>query len=377
MGWIRALFGRLFNIKQATRDSSVQPASKPHKQPGRQKQPASQQHDSAPESMDTVGWLLQHISVPRTPQAVLNPARPPALDRQVRGRLQATVSQIPPMPEIWHSVQQILQDSDASATQMGNCIAKDPVLTARILTLCNTAGFAGPAAAELTNINLAIARLGMDTTATILFQTLAPELGGSEYKHAVMRNIWFHAQAISRLCRILSEAAENSDRHAAALAGVLHDIGKLVMVHGESESALQQLQQRIGDGADALAAEHEMFGYTHIDAGMMLALHWRLPPYVKQLIALHHHPDAVDSVHLPEKMRPLMLTLHTAHLILQHQMQRAEDEAETALWQGHQRRGRDDLFGFVRDELHVPTGSSPFYANLCSEIDRLQMDLSQ
>jgi len=82
------------------------------------------------------------------------------------------------MPEIWHRVQEILQQNDASASDLGQCVDQDPVLTAQILKVCNSSAYAG--GAEISNIPLAIARLGLDETSCIIFRSLAPDLGGDD-----------------------------------------------------------------------------------------------------------------------------------------------------------------------------------------------------
>ncbi len=372
MSWFSDFFGKLFGR------SGSQPVPAPDKRRRvRQAAPAKVVVDAG--SGTTLGQVFRFQGVSDLPKDRLRPANAPAIAADVRERLRAQISRIPPMPEIWQRVQQVLQQPDASASDLAQCVCEDPILTARILTVCNSAIYASQRTSEITNINLAIARLGLEESSSIIFQTLAPQLGGSDYKRAAVRHLWFHSRAISRLASILAEPSGTPDRHTAALAGMLHDIGKLVMVHIESEEDLLLLKQRLDEGADALASEYALFGYTHIDAGIMLALHWHLPRYVKSMIQMHHHPDALDADQLPADMRALTMTLHASHLILNHLDAEAKVGAkqvdagdQTAIWQYHQRHVRKDTAGFIHTALEIPLASSSLYDNICSEVTRLR-----
>ncbi|MDQ6965889.1 MAG: HDOD domain-containing protein, partial [Mariprofundaceae bacterium] len=185
--------------------------------------------------------------------------------------MQKAVQSIPPIPEIWQEIQRILQQPDASAGDLGHCISRDPVLTAKVLKVCNSAAYSGRAAHTISDVPVAVARMGISEAAAIIFMSLVPELGGSSAARQEVRLIWMHSQIIGLLSGLLAEKAEQMERSGAALNGMLHDIGKLVMLHIEDAESLAQLKKAIEAGMTELQAEHEVFGYTHIDAGMMLA----------------------------------------------------------------------------------------------------------
>jgi len=371
VSWFGRFFGKLFGSKK------VQPAPVSSALQRKKKPVHIESSDTVPSDIvyaeHTLGWLLGNSppGLARTNKYDLE--NPPNIDPDVLSRIRTHIRHIPPMPEIWHQVQDILQQADASAGDLGQCVAQDPVLTARILTVCNSSMYAAHNNAEITNIRLAIARLGLNEACNIIFHSLAPDLGGSAYKKTEIRQIWFHSQAIATLSRLLSEPSSKLDRHTASLAGMLHDIGKLVMLHVESEPQLSRLMTRISQGAGELDAEYEEFGYTHIDAGMMLALHWRLPKAVQQMIALHHHPDTVRIGSLPDNEQPLMATLQAAHLILQHNMDDACDREQLSIWRSHRRRCRDDLAQYVQNALNMPLDSHALLTQLQAEIERLKL----
>jgi len=327
---------------------------------------------------DTLGYLLKNSPAAMPGVHAYDLQKPPPLAKGAREYLQARIYKIPPMPEIWHRVQEILQQDGASASDLGKCIAKDPVLTARILKVCNSSMYAGANSAEVSNIPLAIARIGLDEASSIIFRSLAPDLGGSEQSKLEIRHIWFHSQAIAMLSRVLTEASGQLSRHEATLIGMLHDIGKLVILHIATDQQLNQLKDHIDSGMLSLAAEQEVLGYTHIDAGMMLALHWKLPKQVQQSISFHHHPTAIKAASLPESLRYAMLTLHIAHLMLQYHVQpdghkHEEYRQSVSIWQSHQRSSLHDTLRFAQQHMSITLDSESLYKDNMAEIERLKL----
>jgi len=331
---------------------------------------------------NTLGYVLKNSPAVSTNMHTYNLQNPPPLHKEACKQLQLNINRIPPMPEIWHRVQDILQQDDASASDLGKCIANDPVLTAKILQVCNSSIYAGASGEEVSNIPLAIARLGLDETSSIIFRSLAPDLGESEQHKMEIRHIWFHSQAIAMLSRILAEPSRHLNRHDATLMGMLHDIGKLVILHIEPEQQLGRLKAMIDKGMSSLASEQEVLGYTHIDAGRILALHWRLPKLVQQSIAFHHHPAAIKAANIPASLRHAMLTLHVAHLILQYHIESEDNAGErlnsnqpenTSVWQSHQRTCLHDTLRFVQQEMLISLDRESLLRQMMVEIQRLKL----
>jgi len=386
VGWLRNLFAKLFGRQQA----DVQPQRPTPKVKHRNKKNTTRgpSEIKAEYQPQTLGFLLKHRPQPMPGEQAYDLNKPPEIAGDARDHLESRINQIPPMPEIWHRVQEILQQDDASAGDLGQCVAQDPVLTAQILKVCNSSAYAGADSAEVSNIPLAIARLGLDEASSIIFRSLAPDLGGSEQRKTEIRHIWFHSQAIAMVSRILAEPSHHLSRHDATLMGMLHDIGKLVVLHIASEAQLNRLKIMIDKGVSSLAAEHASLGYTHIDAGMMLALHWQLPRHVQRSIAFHHHPAVMNADQIPESVRHAMLVLHAAHLILQHhgysdglanelsKKQTEEPSKSTSIWHAHQRTCLHDTLRFMQQDMLISLESESFYEQIEADIKRLKLSFS-
>jgi len=366
MSFFSKLFGGLFNKKSP----QVQPLNSKVKN----KVAASNtenQDTNYPEN--TLGYLLKETSKNVYKTYNHNFLNPPKLSTDVLQKLKKCIYEIPPMPEIWHKIQNILQQADSSASDLGACIAQDPILTAQVLKVCNSSAYGAKNSSEITNIPLAIARLGLDEVSTIIFRSLAPDMGASALARKEVNYIWFHSQAIASLIRVLAESSGKVPRHEANLLGMLHDIGKLVILHGESEATLAKLKASMEAGVSSLDAEHAVLAYTHIDAGMMLALHWKFPTYIQHVISHHHHPDVVKPVDLPENTKHSIMTLHIAHLVLQHHMSSLDDDSNASIWTCHKRSCQQAALVFGRDQLLLPLDKPSFYQHLQLEIERVKL----
>ncbi|MDX8404749.1 MAG: HDOD domain-containing protein [Mariprofundus sp.] len=306
-------------------------------------------------------WLMDRVAVPAGDAEPL-----PDVSKTTLKRLARHIKTIPPMPEIWNEIQALLQQPGRSASDFGRCIERDPVLTAHMLTICNSAAYAGISHSVVTNIPLAVARLGLKESTTLLFQLLVPDLGNGQ-NHRHIRHIWFHAQAVAALSRLLAEPAQFKDRAEVSLYAMLHDIGKLVILHIEPEAKLDALRAMIAAGKASLSAEHETLGYTHIDAGMLLALHWHLPRHVRQFIGQHHQIDEQDVSAMPESAMVNQL----AHLVLQQLV--ADDQPQgDGIWQAHYRHSGPDDIRVLIERLCLPADSSVFYNQLKDAVEHLK-----
>ena len=367
MSWLGDLFGKLFGIHGGDQANAGNAR-------GTKKTPCETVSTSSAWNgtfrKHSLGDVLSHSPEFKSESPSYDLQQPPKLSSGVLKKLRAQIEQIPVMPEIWQQVQDILQQPDSSARDLGVCVAQDPILTAHILKICNSSIYAAVGSAQVSNIPLAIARLGLDEASHIIFQALAPDLGASERNKREIRALWFHCQAIAMLSRELAEPADGVSRHEVSLIGMMHDIGKLVILHIEPEPRLEALKTAIDQGVPALAAEHEILGYSHIDAGMMLALHWKLPKHVQYFMSFHHHLTACKIEAVPDDLQYSMLVLQVSHLILQHELLPDPDNA--MIWQHHQRTRMADTIPCIQQYLQTPLDSPSFYAQIQSDITRLK-----
>ncbi len=293
----------------------------------------------------------------------------PALSKEVLGRLKVAISTIPPLPEVWYDVQHVFEDETSSPSDLAKVISQDAVLTAHILKNCNTAAYLPAGAKENTDVALALTRLGMDAAQSLVLSTVVPDFATSPASSVDVRGIWFHGQAISMFSRILSEFSPVVDAQSAAMFGLLHDIGKLVILHLESDEKLVQLKQHIDEGQDSLLAEIDVLGYSHIDAGMMLALHWKLPRKLHRFIYYHHFPCWQKPETWPPDVQASSMLIHMAHLVLSSL---TNDDIYDGIWANAHRTHVKSSAAILHNPLRLPVKDASLYSNMRVKLKHLQ-----
>jgi len=316
-------------------------------------------------------WSFKVASEPAPDELPLDLRSPPRIERNTLDRLRTAINDIAPLPEVWHQVESMLADPGAAPYDLAKIIDQDPVLTSHILKCSNSAAYSITGNKPMTNVALAITRIGMDAAHDLILQALVPEIGDadSKSKPEVLR-VWFHSQAIAHFGRILAEHAQVVDRRSASMLGLLHDIGKLIILHIEDEPTLQKIREGILEGTSSLKAEWDVLGYTHIDAGMMLALHWKLPRSIHRFIYFHHHPCWHQPDVWPMDVQPSIMLSHMAHLALQSM----ETETDTqGIWTASRRTHVDGTENLLRHPLRLPLTDTRLYAQLKQEFSRLKI----
>ena len=193
------------------------------------------------------------------------------------------------LPEIFIRVNQVMSDPKHDAKQLGDVISHDPSLTARILRIVNSAFYGLRVKIEL--VSRAVSVIGEEdlrnlvlaTSAVETFKRIPNELVDIDlfWRHSIHTGIV--AKLMSRHCNIL---------HGERLfvAGLLHDIGKLILYYQEPELSEDILMEANGTDGVIFRAEQEILGYTHADVGGALITAWKLADTLKDTISYHHDP---------------------------------------------------------------------------------------
>jgi|GEM_PF-1297629 len=324
----------------------------------------------------TLLWAFKSSAQADVERVPLDLRSPPPIKGSTLARLRLAITAIPPLPNTWQEVQQLLNDPMAAPSDLAAIVERDEVLASHLLQLCNSPAFAMPGSKPVTHVALAITRLGMDTTHDLILRHVVPDFARSSAQPdrdssgaLEAQRIWFHAMAIANFARLLGDYGQVVDRHSASLFGMLHDIGKLVIMHVEPKDKLQELRQAISKGMPDLQAEWESLGYTHIDAGMMLALRWKLPRSVHRFIYFHHHPCWHTPDTWPMDMQSPIMLLHMAHIALESML----DPVEGDIWAKAKRTHVPGTERMLYRPLQLPANDPEVYDRLSHELDRLKI----
>lgn len=201
-------------------------------------------------------------------------------------------SVLPSVPALYSEIIEVLQDPEADVDTVGAIVVKDVAMTAKILKLVNSAFFG--MGNEISSPSEAVAYLGTDTIKSLILVTHA--FSNTEIikiKGFSMETLWAHSLEVSNAARAVAfyEGADRKLIEEAFVAGLLHDVGKLVFAFNLADEYQQAIDLAKKEKMSLAAAERQIFGADHADVGGYLLGLWGLPVPVVEAIALHHRPD--------------------------------------------------------------------------------------
>ena len=193
------------------------------------------------------------------------------------------------LPEIYIRVTQALEDENHNAKQLGDIIGHDPALTARILRIVNSAYYSLATQVEL--VSRAVSVIGEDDLRNLVLATSAVDTFKRIPNQLVDIDLfWRHSVHTGIVARLLSKYCNILHGERLFVAGMLHDIGKLVLYFKEPELSQQVLLKAADSDGQLFKAEKEIIGFTHGDVGAALIDAWKLSDTLKEVIAYHHTP---------------------------------------------------------------------------------------
>ncbi|GJM45566.1 MAG: phosphohydrolase [Gemmatimonadota bacterium] len=212
------------------------------------------------------------------------------------------VGNIPTLPPVLLQVWDLTNQQNTSARDLARVIESDPGLTGALLRLSNSAYFGFPR--KVATVTQAVVVLGFDTVKSLamgasVFRALPSPSAGLD------PSAFFHHSLMTAMAsRVVMERRQPSEAGAAFSAGILHDLGKLVI--GEYLSkAVPGIERRVGEGLAPEDAETEELGLSHAEIGAWFATSWNFPDELTEAVQWHHRPadaprfpEIVASVHL-------------------------------------------------------------------------------
>lgn len=193
------------------------------------------------------------------------------------------------LPEIYIRVSQILEDQNHNAKQLGDIISHDPALTARILRIVNSAYYSLAAKVEL--VSRAVSVIGEDDLRNLVLATSAVDTFKRIPNQLVDIDLfWRHSVHTGIVSRLLSKHCNILHGERLFVAGMLHDIGKLILYFKEPELSQQVLIAAAESDGQLYRSEQEIIGFTHGDVGAALIDAWQLSDTLREVAAYHHAP---------------------------------------------------------------------------------------
>ena len=206
------------------------------------------------------------------------------------------ISKLPSTPEVYDQLVDELSSEDSNASSIGEIVSKDPAMTAKVLQIVNSAVFG--LSRTVSAPAHAVGILGAETIkALVLSVGVFSEYDKLKIPGFSATTISQHSLAVAELAATIArlEGASQDDVNCAFTAGLLHDIGKLILAHEVPTEYARVLEMHDSDGIAISDAEFEVFGASHPAVGAYLFSLWGLPQSVIEAVALHHSPKMADA----------------------------------------------------------------------------------
>jgi len=224
-------------------------------------------------------------------------------------RIMNEVRELPTLPTVYNALAEAVEQPVILIDKIADVISKDQATAFKILKVTNSPfyGFRG----RIDTISKAIMFLGINEIKNIVFSFSVTKMfsGGNKVKGITQQDLWAHSIAVGIFTRVIGQAQGIKNVENYFLAGVIHDIGKLVLMeyaHVEYEKVIKTVKEK---NCSISEAERDIMCIDHSQAGMLLAERWKLPESIARSIANHQvgtvdgKPDQlVGSVHLANFM---------------------------------------------------------------------------
>lgn len=268
--------------------------------------------------------------------------------------LLSQIGDLPTLPDVASRINREMQSESLNAKLLGEIIADDTALAAKVLRLANSAFYG--LQKQVTTLNKAVMILGFNTVKNLALSvsiySLFKERPGSPID---VKGLWQHSLGCAVAAQIITDNLYKKLGEEAFLFGILHDVGKIVFINAipqEYEKVLLLMQERQMPQDEA---EMEVLGFAHQRLGSQLLDTWKFPDNIVQAVKYHHDPQLKTA-----KLDPQLKDLIRA-LFLGNQMAKAlhlgrssnpvREEIPKIVWQSlNIKRGQvNDIAGAIRN----------------------------
>ena len=196
-----------------------------------------------------------------------------------------------PLPFIVSILLNKLEDPEVSIKEIENVLEKDPLLVAKVLKMSNSAYYGFPR--TISTVREAILVLGLNTIRSIalaISMKSIMNIDTSGYLFGNVRGLWEHSLLTAGGARVIAKRLKLHNYEKYFVAGLLHDIGKIILSDVAKEYKIDFLKNFVLHDKSISQIEEEIVGVSHNVIGHMLANYWNLPQFISDVILYHDDP---------------------------------------------------------------------------------------
>jgi len=195
---------------------------------------------------------------------------------------------IPTIGGVAAEVMRLAGDPDSDFREVGRVITRDPALTARVLQVANSPYFGSRG--QVASVERAVGLMGMQEVRNIVLtvsviQDFSGTFGGQTFN---WERFWEHSSGCALIAQVCVRMLRLPTGGEEFVAGLLHDVGKIVLGHHYHDGFTQALQLAADEDLTMAQAEQRVFGTDHAHLGQWLAERWSFPASIQTAIGWHH-----------------------------------------------------------------------------------------
>ncbi|TVM14856.1 HDOD domain-containing protein [Oceanidesulfovibrio indonesiensis] len=198
------------------------------------------------------------------------------------------------LPDIYYRVVEVISDPKSSAATISDVISKDVSLSAKLLKLVNSPFYGFPS--KIDSINRAVALLGFNELATLAHGiTVIRHFEDMPLDGLDMHSFWKHSVACGLIARALAGRRPGLSEERFFVAGLLHDIGRLVMLKEIPHLMGKAMLHAAENNLEMWRAERDILGYDHGMVAGFLMEEWLMPVDLRSMVSRHHSPVRAEN----------------------------------------------------------------------------------
>jgi HD-like signal output (HDOD) protein len=232
------------------------------------------------------------------------------------------------LPDIYMQLRKVLDDPESSMHDLSKVILSDPVVTANILKIANSAFFGF--ASKIDTVSRAINLLGSQQTHDLtLAMIVADKFNSDAIDFIDMDEFWYNSVHCGIVARIIAKRCNVLDCERLFVEGLLHNIGHLVLYMKQPFDAKKAKEQFYNDGKYLYKIERSIMGFDYAEIGSALMQNWGLPLSIQTSIRYHTEPSKSDDFHLECSIIHLanIITLAAEHPVIKNNLLESIDSS--------------------------------------------------
>lgn len=235
------------------------------------------------------------------------------------------IEKLPSLPSLYVEIMEALQSSDASLKEVGEIISKDIGMTAKILQMVNSAFFG--LSRYVSDPSHAVNLLGIETIKTLVLSVqVFSQFDQEKCPSFSLERLWNHSMLTGSFAKLIAKEEDQEENIVSDsyTAGMLHDLGKLVLSTNLSQQYQGALSVAENETRSIWEVEQETFGISHAEVGAYLIGLWALRDSIVEAIAYHHSPDrCVDREFTP------LTAVHVADVLALEKLGETSSDADS------------------------------------------------